>query len=419
MDENLFIRFNSPACWRIFQCLEISCAGASDGISVNSSIVLPKEVGRYHGTSLHVTSYPLFAQLSSSKLFLTVAFFNFHLGLGLCFNFTFNLFSASILTNPLRAVSWKWGNGHPDGTAAEVKAGEVTVTSHRGNEIKKTGDESNPAVHVERSGNDVVKLANELEIEDKGEGEGEKGEKVVDDDKEEGGETNDDPKEEEEKEETNDKSTEEEKTETNDKSTEEEETETNGDSKEKEETNDESKDEDAKEDDVQMEDSEDKVEEEKSKENSNTNETVESEKNDNTEEENDNVDGNKDNDVEMKSGEEIEEKKDEEHVNGKEDKKHSSDKPTRSETKSQAGEKRKRDETPESDEAEEEDERESKKQKTSTTSDVTENGTAEKKKPGRPKGSSTSGAPARREKKVPAVGQAQRKTRSQARKEAS
>ena len=49
----------------------------------------------------------------------------------------------------------------------EVKAGEVSVISHRGNEIKKTGDESNPAVHIERSGNDVVKKASELNIEEK------------------------------------------------------------------------------------------------------------------------------------------------------------------------------------------------------------------------------------------------------------
>lgn len=66
-------------------------------------------------------------------------------------------------------VSWSWGGSNPSGTAGEVKAGEVTVTSHRGNDISKTGDESNPAVHIERSGNDVVKLANELNVEKKAE----------------------------------------------------------------------------------------------------------------------------------------------------------------------------------------------------------------------------------------------------------
>jgi len=67
-------------------------------------------------------------------------------------------------------VSWNWNGNHPSGTVGEVKAGEVTVTSHRGNEISKTGDESNPAVHIERSGNDVVKTANELDIENKATG---------------------------------------------------------------------------------------------------------------------------------------------------------------------------------------------------------------------------------------------------------
>jgi len=65
-------------------------------------------------------------------------------------------------------VSWEWNGSHPNGVVGEVKAGEVTVTSNRGNEISKTGDSSNPAVHIERSGNDVVKLANELDVEKKG-----------------------------------------------------------------------------------------------------------------------------------------------------------------------------------------------------------------------------------------------------------
>lgn len=72
-------------------------------------------------------------------------------------------------------VSWNWNGNQPSGTVGEVKAGEVSVTSHRGNEIKKTGDESNPAVHIERSGNDVVKRASELNIEEKASGDSEKG----------------------------------------------------------------------------------------------------------------------------------------------------------------------------------------------------------------------------------------------------
>merc|ERR1712144_130376 len=65
-------------------------------------------------------------------------------------------------------VSWSWGSGQPSGTAAEVKAGDVTVVSHRGNEITKHGEEGNPAVHVERSGTDVVKKASELKVESHG-----------------------------------------------------------------------------------------------------------------------------------------------------------------------------------------------------------------------------------------------------------
>ncbi len=64
-------------------------------------------------------------------------------------------------------MSWNWHGTQPSGTVGDIKAGEVTVTSHRGNEISKTGDESNPAVHIERSGNDVVKKASELNIDEK------------------------------------------------------------------------------------------------------------------------------------------------------------------------------------------------------------------------------------------------------------
>ncbi|KAL5114278.1 hypothetical protein ACEQ8H_007847 [Pleosporales sp. CAS-2024a] len=65
-------------------------------------------------------------------------------------------------------VSWNWGSGKPSGTVAEVKEkGEIAIESNRGNTIKKNASPDNPAVHVERSGNDVIKRANELNIEDK------------------------------------------------------------------------------------------------------------------------------------------------------------------------------------------------------------------------------------------------------------
>jgi hypothetical protein len=56
----------------------------------------------------------------------------------------------------------------PSGTVTEVKAGEVTARSQKGNDISKTGDASDPAVHAEREGDDVVKSSSELVAEEKG-----------------------------------------------------------------------------------------------------------------------------------------------------------------------------------------------------------------------------------------------------------
>jgi len=69
-------------------------------------------------------------------------------------------------------VTWNWGAGQPGGTVAETKTeGEIAITSKRGNKIKKNASPGNPAVHVERSGNDVVKRASELHVEEKANGE--------------------------------------------------------------------------------------------------------------------------------------------------------------------------------------------------------------------------------------------------------
>ena len=73
----------------------------------------------------------------------------------------------------LNAVSWNWGGGAPGGEVAEKKTeGEIAITSKRGNKIKKNAEPDNPAVHVKRSGNDVVKKASELNIEKKASGGG-------------------------------------------------------------------------------------------------------------------------------------------------------------------------------------------------------------------------------------------------------
>lgn len=51
---------------------------------------------------------------------------------------------------------------------AETKeSGEIAIKSKRGNTIKKNASHDNPAVHVERTGNDVVKRASELTVEAK------------------------------------------------------------------------------------------------------------------------------------------------------------------------------------------------------------------------------------------------------------
>ncbi|TKA30837.1 hypothetical protein B0A54_15758 [Friedmanniomyces endolithicus] len=68
-------------------------------------------------------------------------------------------------------VSWQWSGGRPGGTVDEVKDhGELSVTSKKGNEIKKKADPEDPAVKLSRPGNDVVKRAHELEIDEKGPG---------------------------------------------------------------------------------------------------------------------------------------------------------------------------------------------------------------------------------------------------------
>jgi len=77
-------------------------------------------------------------------------------------------------------ASWQWGGGRPGGTVAEVKEqGEIAIQSKKGNTIKKNASPDNPAVHLSRPGNDVVKRASELDVDEKGakqNGGGDKGE---------------------------------------------------------------------------------------------------------------------------------------------------------------------------------------------------------------------------------------------------
>lgn len=65
-------------------------------------------------------------------------------------------------------VSWQHGSSNPSGEVAEkVTEGEASVQSKRGNTIKRKAEPENPAVHLLRPGNDVVKNQNELTVEEK------------------------------------------------------------------------------------------------------------------------------------------------------------------------------------------------------------------------------------------------------------
>ncbi|KAI0354537.1 hypothetical protein OH77DRAFT_1426144 [Trametes cingulata] len=60
-------------------------------------------------------------------------------------------------------VSWRWGGGNGTGKVAEiVEEGTAEVTSSKGNTVHRKAREGDPAVKITRKGNDVVKLAHEL-----------------------------------------------------------------------------------------------------------------------------------------------------------------------------------------------------------------------------------------------------------------
>lgn len=68
----------------------------------------------------------------------------------------------------IQTASWNWNGSAPSGTVAEKKdEGEVAVQSKRGNTIKKAAKPDDPAVHLARPGNDVVKNQSELNVEEK------------------------------------------------------------------------------------------------------------------------------------------------------------------------------------------------------------------------------------------------------------
>ena len=68
-------------------------------------------------------------------------------------------------------VSWPWSGGRPSGEVVEKKTeGELSIQSKKGNTIKKNASTDNPALHIGRPGNDVVKRQSELDVEEKAAG---------------------------------------------------------------------------------------------------------------------------------------------------------------------------------------------------------------------------------------------------------
>lgn len=71
-------------------------------------------------------------------------------------------------------VSWSYGGGKPSGEVVEKKTdGELSIQSKKGNTITRKGDPENPAVHMAREGNDVLKKQSELTVEEKADDKGE------------------------------------------------------------------------------------------------------------------------------------------------------------------------------------------------------------------------------------------------------
>ncbi|KAF8157171.1 hypothetical protein B0H34DRAFT_489960 [Crassisporium funariophilum] len=67
-------------------------------------------------------------------------------------------------------VQWNYGAGHPTGTVDEVQTEGKLEIKTAGKLVHKNASPENPAVHVARKGNDVVKRASELTKLNEGEG---------------------------------------------------------------------------------------------------------------------------------------------------------------------------------------------------------------------------------------------------------
>ena len=60
-------------------------------------------------------------------------------------------------------VAWKWGNGIAEGKIKSIHTEPISIQS-KGKTVKRNGSVDNPAVVIEhKSGNDILKLASELQ----------------------------------------------------------------------------------------------------------------------------------------------------------------------------------------------------------------------------------------------------------------
>ncbi|KAL2882215.1 hypothetical protein SGCOL_002483 [Colletotrichum sp. CLE4] len=59
-------------------------------------------------------------------------------------------------------VSWKWGNGNPEGKVLDVKGEKTTITTKRGSEVTRDGNPEDPAVVIDTGKSKAVKSAHEL-----------------------------------------------------------------------------------------------------------------------------------------------------------------------------------------------------------------------------------------------------------------
>merc|ERR1712000_242073 len=107
------------------------------------------------------------------------------------FLYSFHLDRIAIAIHLSLTISVQLPNALVVSTYQPVLA-DVTMPSDepkKGNKVKKNAEPDNPAVRIERSGNDVVKKASELNVEEKANGSGDKRKR---DEAEENGDKNDD-----------------------------------------------------------------------------------------------------------------------------------------------------------------------------------------------------------------------------------